>query len=128
MYVYTPEGYDDNNNDYPLLVFGHGYGERGTNVDEILSAGIPLYIVAGDRPPGIIIACPQDDAGDYTANDWDDVYSYMLANYRIDVNRVGITGLSGGAFWARLVAQQRPDDICITMPIAGSLGSGWDYS
>lgn len=39
MLIYTPPGYSNNSNNYPVLLFGHGNGERGVPTDGNYLAG-----------------------------------------------------------------------------------------
>ena len=60
---YLPEGYDaEADRTWPLMVFLHGAGERGENLDAVKVHGPPKLAEAGKKFPFIVIApqCPQD--------------------------------------------------------------------
>ena len=110
--IYYPDDYNSTSTNYPLLVFLHGSGESGTNLAQIYNsttAGGPAYLIEhGGWPssftnPGdgkaykFIVVSPQSNnswssSGDETEN----MVKYLVANYRVDINRIYITGLSAG--------------------------------
>lgn len=132
MWVYEPEGYDDNSDNYPLIMFWHGYGQRGTDINLLTASGAgPMnYINGGDRPEGVLICAPQITVGDgdFTLTDFNNALSYMTTNYRINTNRVSITGLSGGAFLCRIVTQNYYAQVCSVLAFSGSYNSGWTFA
>jgi predicted peptidase len=54
--LYLPEGYKKTGQPWPLLMFLHGAGERGTNVDKVTVHGPPKLVKAGAKLPFIIIS------------------------------------------------------------------------
>ncbi|HSE56941.1 MAG TPA: hypothetical protein VLB02_02555, partial [Candidatus Paceibacterota bacterium] len=114
FYESLPKGYnDDPAREWPLIIFLHGDGERGngtTELSRVLGAGLPKvinegaqleYTVNGKLDSFVVIA-PQLDAG---SSEWhpyqvDAFIEYAKENYRIDTDRIYLTGLSLGAFGA----------------------------
>ena len=47
---YVPRDYDNNNNDYPIVIFLHGIGERGTNSTDPATLKSSVEKVAQCRP------------------------------------------------------------------------------
>ena len=43
--IYLPEDYDSNNQSYPLVLFLHGKGERGNDLELVMMHGIPKQSV-----------------------------------------------------------------------------------
>jgi hypothetical protein len=109
---YLPPGYTDEDNRYPVLIFLHGGGEGGDGSPEALekvkSWGPPSHIknghdmcfdVKGEKECFIVIS-PQINTEIY---EWDYfvpiVVNYILNgadNYKIDPERIYVTGLSKG--------------------------------
>src|SRR5437868_5076588 len=59
--VYFPEGYAaDRDKKWPLLLFLHGMGERGTNLNKVKVHGPPKNIEAGTNLPFVVVSpqCP----------------------------------------------------------------------
>ncbi len=113
-YEYLPGGYDANTNEYPVLIFLHGGGEKGdgTNtasvLNKVLQNGPPKLIKAGTWDPKypMIVISPQYHplAGDVNANNWGggnpqrlkEFIEYVMATYRVNESRIYLTGLSYG--------------------------------
>jgi len=111
--LYTPDDYASaTSTKYPLLVFLHGSGESGTNPAQIYNsttAGGPAYLIEHGGWPSsftnpvdkkaykFIVISPQSNNNWSTNGDeLDYIIKYMMANYRVDANRIYLTGLSAG--------------------------------
>ena len=46
--IYFPDDYSSTEKKYPLVLFLHGAGERGTNLDLVKKHGIPKRIEQGN--------------------------------------------------------------------------------
>jgi predicted peptidase len=61
--MYVPHEYpDDPDREWPLVVFLHGAGQRGTNVSQLDEHGPTREAAAGRRFPFILLApqCPEN--------------------------------------------------------------------
>ena len=105
---------------YPLMVFMHGAGERGDDLELVKKHGPPK--LAGTKPElnKFIIVSPQCPVGRM----WDIVaikglIDHTLKTQPADKNRVILTGLSMGGFatWDLLAAH--PDLAVAAVPICG---------
>lgn len=92
----------------PLIVFLHGSGERGNNL-EIVKAHSPFTYKNLIKEPVAILApqCPADTW-------WDTVTVYHLikeiqAKYKIDSSRIYLTGLSMGGWGTLKLAMEHPE-------------------
>jgi hypothetical protein len=111
-YEYLPINYASGTQTYPLIIFIHGVGELGngnTDLSKVLANGPPSLIEQKKFPVSLtvngnsfsfIVISPQFVAWP-SATDVNTVLDYAIANYRVDINRIYITGLSmgGGATW-----------------------------
>lgn len=96
--IYTPDSYDATKS-YPLIIFGHGSGEAGTDINVLYQQGLPAALKAGFVPPfDCVIACPQ--ASSYGINPaWlPEMLKELKGLYSIDATRIYLTGLSAGGY------------------------------
>jgi predicted esterase len=112
FYEYLPKGYVGGTAKYPLIVSLHGEGELGngtTQLPIVLDDAIPMYInehlfpesvTVNGQTTSFIVIIPQFVAWPVDA-DVDAVITYAEQNYRVDENRIYLTGYSmgGGAEW-----------------------------
>jgi predicted esterase len=97
-YEYLPSG----TGPHPLIVFMHGVGQIGngdSDLDNVLSIGLPMYLRKGLQLPAVIIM-PQAISWS-NGTQVNQVIEYAKKNYAIDATRIYATGLSmgGGAVW-----------------------------
>jgi predicted peptidase len=116
--LYLPEGYDGVG-EWPLLLFLHGAGERGEDVDRVAIHGPPRLIREGHALP-FIVASPQLPTGHY----WQPgtlhaLLDDLLARYPVDPARVYVTGLSLGGYGAWALAMDRPGRFAALAPVCG---------
>ncbi len=140
-YEYLPGGYSTNTSNYPVLIFLHGGGEKGDGtvvpaiLDKVLANGPPKLIKAKTWDPKypMIVISPQfhQIAADDKVNNWGGgkpaylkaFIEYIIATYRVDENRIYLTGLSFGGNGVYDYLTGSVDDtqshIAAAAPIAG---------
>lgn len=125
-YKYTltlPEGYDaDKAKEWPLVVFLHGAGERGDNLELLKKHGPPKLIAAGKKIPAIVVS-PQVPTGEF----WNPhgvkaLVDQVKKDYRVDAKRVYLTGISMGGFGTFDTITAYPDVFAAAIPICGGAG------
>ena len=95
--LYLPEDYDTKQDaKWPLLVFLHGAGERGDDIDRVKVHGSPMLIEKGKHFPFIIVSpqCPRGQVWETTV--LDAMLDDLIRKHRIDTTRLYLTGLSMG--------------------------------
>ncbi|WKV12902.1 PKD domain-containing protein [Marivirga harenae] len=124
-YEYLPADYNSNTDDYPIMIFFHGLGERGNNegdLTKVAKNGPPLHVKNGHDFPFILIS-PQlkTNLGNWPPNYMDEVVEHVLNDgLRIDLNRIYVTGLSLGGGGAWFYAHSFPEKIAAVAPVCGS--------
>ncbi|MCB2171100.1 prolyl oligopeptidase family serine peptidase [archaeon] len=116
--LYLPEGYSKEEK-YPLLVFLHGAGERGDDLELVKIHGPPKLIEAGHDFPFIIVS-PQVPLDEWWSPDtvaW--LTKDIMDNYSVDTERVYLTGLSMGGFGTWRTATKYPEMYAAIAPICG---------
>lgn len=128
--LYLPEDYLTSQKDFPLILFLHGAGERGNDVSKIEIHGPPKLIAKeGKSFPFVIVSpqCPKEDW--WTSGKQLDILNAfldnILENYRIDKDRIYLTGLSMGGYGTWSLAAAHPDRFAAIAPICGG-GNTWD--
>jgi len=116
--LHLPPGYDGKKR-WPLMIFLHGAGERGTNLSQVAVHGPPKIVKKKPDFPFILVS-PQCPAGERWDNDTVmALLDHAIAKYRVDTNRVYLTGLSMGGFGTWALAVQHPDKFAAVAPICG---------
>ena len=136
--VMFPEEFTDGK-EYPLVLFLHGAGERGSDNTAQLAWGVDAFAADDFRKehPAIVIA-PQVPTGSFWANlNWreegaglldeptlplklaHELVLNMVNNYPVDANRLYITGLSMGGFGTWDLITRYPDLFAAALPICG---------
>ncbi|MSR42892.1 MAG: phospholipase [Pedosphaera sp.] len=118
--LFLPKGYDAKAaKKWPLLLFLHGAGERGTNVWLVAKHGPPKLVK--DRPDfPFIVVSPQVLTGQRWENDTllallDDI----IATHKVDTTRVYLTGLSMGGYGTWSLGTAHPERFAAIAPICG---------
>ncbi|OZJ02864.1 hypothetical protein BZG36_04081 [Bifiguratus adelaidae] len=119
--VYLPPDYDASR-PWPLVLFLHGYGERGHDIDRIRFNGLPALIDKGSDFPFVMVA-PQLPESTFL-NQWEsDVLNQLLVQiqdrYTIDDRRIYLTGLSMGGYGTWDMAITYPTRFAAIAPICG---------
>jgi predicted peptidase len=119
-WLYLPDEYDAKASaKWPLVLFLHGSGERGDDLEKVKVHGPPKLAGEGKSFPFVLVS-PQCPAGSrWNADELSKLVDALANTYRIDRERLYVTGLSmgGGGTWS-LVASN-PDKFAAAMPICG---------
>jgi predicted peptidase len=118
--LFLPDGYDAGAaKRWPLILFLHGAGERGTNIWLVAKHGPPKVDTAQTNFPFIVVS-PQCPDGQMWSED------LLLAlldeietNYAVDTHRVYLTGLSMGGFGTWNLGLNHPEKFAAIAPICG---------
>ena len=118
--LFLPKGYDAKaERRWPLILFLHGAGERGTNIWKVATHGPPKNAAAqGDFP--FIIVSPQCPEQQVWSNDMLlALLDEIAAKYAVDTNRVYLTGLSMGGYGTWALGLTYPERFAAIVPICG---------
>lgn len=123
--LYLPKDYDgDVAKTYPLLLFLHGAGERGEDVERLKVTGLPQYLETQADFPFIVLApqCPERDWWPAYTPQVMALLDEVITNYAVDPARVYLTGLSMGGLGTWFIATQHPQRFAAIAPICGAEG------
>jgi len=116
--LHLPKDYDQKES-WPLMLFLHGIGERGENLDRVKLHGPPKLIAAGKEFPFIVVSpqCPGDRW--WKPEDLSALLDEIVGKYKVDKDRIYVTGLSMGGFGTWSLAAFSPDRFAALVPICG---------
>jgi len=117
--MFLPKDYVKTGKPSPMIVFLHGSGERGSDLEKVKAWGPPAIVEKNPDFPFIVISpqCPEGQ--------WWNIFLLkgmiddVLAKYNVDKSRVYLTGLSMGGFGAWELATTFPDYFAAVAPICG---------
>lgn len=117
--LYLPKDYQDSDKPFSLVLFLHGIGERGSDIEKVKMHGLPKLINEGKEFPFIVLSpqCPDNVF-------WNtDVLSALIdeieSHYRVDKNRIYVTGLSMGGNGTLSLALAEPHRFAAIAPVCG---------
>ncbi len=118
--AYLPADYGTSRTaQFPLLVYLHGSGERGSDLSKLENQGPRPYAKAHPDFPFILIS-PQCGEGEW----WDNnvlisILDHLEKKFRVDKSRVYLTGSSMGGYAVWYLSSQYPDRFAAIAPISG---------
>jgi predicted peptidase len=121
--LYIPEEVPTSGKKWPLMLFLHGAGERGDDLEVVKRNGPPMLVAKGAAFPFMIASpqCPKDiswsNPGKIIA--LNALVDELVATYPIDESRIYLTGLSMGGFGTWSLAATYPERFAAIAPICG---------
>ena len=119
--LYLPADYASSQKDWPLLIFLHGLGERGPDLNKVKIHGPAKLIEQGREFPFIVVS-PQCPAGSWWPYETQKVLALIdeiVETCRVDEKRIYLTGLSMGGFGTWAIASVQPQRFAAIAPVCG---------
>jgi predicted peptidase len=118
--IYLPGDYDAKPAEqWPLVLFLHGAGERGDDIEKVKIHGPPKLVSQGREFPFVLVSPQVPTGGRWNAEELSKLVDWLTNTYRIDKQRLYVTGLSmgGSGTWSLVAAC--PDKFAAAMPMCG---------
>jgi len=118
--LYLPEGYAEKKDArWPLMMFLHGAGERGDDLNRVKVHGPPMLVEKGKKFPFIILSpqCPKGQV--WKADELVALLDHVCEKYRVDKTRQYLTGLSMGGYGSWSLGVAHCDRFAAIAPICG---------
>ncbi len=115
---YLPPGYRVEQRRWPLVLFLHGAGEVGDEVELVKQQGLPQRVANGWCPPFVLVS-PQTRTPPWNSDDLIALFDQIQQDLDIDADRVYVTGLSLGGAGTWALAAAHPDRFAAAVPICG---------
>lgn len=117
--LYLPDGYDQKQQKWPMILFLHGIGERGDDLEKVKKHGPPKLIEQGKKFPFIVVS-PQCPEGQWWSPEvLINLLDEIVDRYAVDTDRIYLTGLSMGGFGTWDLACLYSERFAAIAPICG---------
>jgi len=113
--LYLPEGYSRDDKPRPLVLFLHGMGD---SIARLKRGGLPRQVEQKKDYPFIMVT-PQCPGRSWDPSALNTLLDDIVAKYRVDKDRIYVTGLSMGGFGTWSLAAAYPDRFAAIVPICG---------
>jgi len=119
--LFLPEDYGQEEKDWPLMLFLHGAGERGSDLQKVKVHGPPKIVEKQEDFPFIVVSpqCPEGDWWDEKLDVLTNLLDDIVARYDVDTDRIYLTGLSMGGYGTWALASKYPERFAAIVPICG---------
>jgi len=118
--LFLPENYDaDTPEGWPLMLFLHGAGERGSNLERVKVHGPPKQAAGDPHFPFVLVSpqCPEDEV--WNVAELAGLLDAVITTHNIDTNRIVLTGLSMGGYGSWSLGLAHPERFAAIAPICG---------
>lgn len=115
--LFLPEDYYQDKKEWPLMLFLHGGGERGDDLELVKKHGPPKIVENKKDFPFIVVSpqCPLYER--WTAEYLSALIDEVVSLYRVDEDRIYVTGLSMGGAGTWTIATATPERFAAIAPI-----------
>jgi predicted peptidase len=120
--IYLPKDYTWEKK-WPLVLFLHGAGERGADLELVKKHGPPMQIARGKEFSFILVSpqCPEYLWWPNKNRELKEIIDDVCGKYTVDKDRIYITGLSMGGFGTFSMVMEYPDLFAAAVPICGGI-------
>ena len=117
-WLFLPKSYDQKKS-WPLMLFLHGAGERGSNLNQVKKWGPPKRVGSKKDFPFVVISpqCPKNKRWD--SAQLHSLIEHVAASHKIDQSRMYCTGLSMGGYGTWAMIAKYPKLFAAVIPVCG---------
>ena len=110
----------------PMIVFLHGAGERGKDVEKLYTHAIPKYLKEGMDIPAVVLCpqCPSNMVWNNLCFPLKNLIDEVAEKYNVNKRKITITGISMGGFGSWDMGLNFPEYFAAIAPVCGG-GLSW---
>jgi len=116
--LYLPEDYNTQPRKWPLVLFLHGVGERGTDINLVKKHGPPKLVEEGKQFSFILVSPQCPDKTSWDTKMLVSLLDEIESKYNVDKNRIYLTGLSMGGHATWSLAIENPERFAAIAPVS----------
>lgn len=120
--LHLPKGLNNSDKkEWPLILFLHGAGERGEDLDLVKIHGVAKVAEQNEDFPFIVVSpqCPDDTYWPMEIETLKALLDKIVQEYPVDSTRIYLTGLSMGGIGGWHLAITNPDTFAAFAPVCG---------
>jgi predicted peptidase len=119
--LFMPEVYGREKQAWPLILFLHGMGERGSDLNLVKTHGLPMIVDKKKDFPFIVVSpqCPDNSFWNDEVEMLISLLDEVCSRYDVNQDRIYLTGLSMGGFGTWALAAAQPERFAAIAPVCG---------
>jgi len=120
--LYLPENYNSKT-EWPLILFLHGAGEVGNDLELVKTQGLPKKLETDDGIPFIVVSpqCPNNANWGILFDELYELLQNIKEQYKVNKKKVYLTGFSMGGFGTWAFSVKHTDEFAAIAPICGGI-------
>lgn len=118
--VFLPQGFQKEKKLWPLIVFLHGSGERGEDIEHVKVNGPPKLVETQPDFQFIVVSPQAPENSAWESDVLNTLLDELFQQLPVDTDRVYLTGLSMGGYGTWSMATDHPDRFAAIAPISGA--------
>lgn len=118
--LFVPQGHlSASDKAWPLIIFLHGSGERGDDIEKVKVHGPPKVVESRPDFPFITVSPLLPAEEDWDISKLDAILDHVTRTLRVDRTRIYLTGLSRGGHASWRWAAAEPGRFAAVAPVSG---------
>lgn len=118
-WLFLPRGRPPTGKRWPLILFLHGAGQRGDDLERVKEHGLAKILETQPDFPAIVVSPQCPDEGWWTSEPLAALLDEMEKKHPVDRKRIYVTGLSMGGFGTWQLVLDHPHRFAAIAPICG---------
>lgn len=120
-WLFLPEGYGERQQQWPMILYLHGAGGRGDDLEKAKGWGPPKLVEKKKDFPFIVVSpqCPEGDWWNHHVDTLINLLDDVVSRYDVDTERIYLTGLSMGGYGTWDLSCKYPDRFAAIAPFCG---------